>query len=533
MSAPATPTGRRHRRRQSRQQSLIQKPHGGVSPRVQKVGPEHFGIVSVDCAKARSKWMLADFYGNVLIPPTLVEHNQAGFAAAIGALRQAIAKHDIRDVIVAVERTGRYHHPVQRAYAAAGFEARTVHPFATKQFRVPADPGVKTFGSGTVAAIHRAAVNGFALLEAQWDPSWRELQLLTRHRRDLVIKSSILSCQIKEHLDAALPGYAACFNNIWENQAALRLALELGSAQGMLEVGIDGMSELLRKSQIRFQKRTLENVLKWAAQAAPPDVAANHHRRIALALNNDRAQKELEIQGLERQIAAGLVRTPYILLLSIPGINVVSAAEYAAEMGPIRNYANSRCITGRAGLYPCRYQSDQVDHPDGPLVRTANHRLRFTILQIADNLILCNRYFQGLVNTWKARGIDDPRDRHIRVGQRFSRISFHMVSGGGVFNHPCVKSRDYILQKLVLFYAEHQTPPDLMLIDLRAATEQLPTNEHAAEAEALRKRCAPPPAPGERRTSGPQRLGVILAELLVRLAGAVVQSGKSGPSDPM
>jgi len=35
----------------------------------EKVGPEHFGIVSIECAKARFKWMLCDFYGKVLIPP--------------------------------------------------------------------------------------------------------------------------------------------------------------------------------------------------------------------------------------------------------------------------------------------------------------------------------------------------------------------------------------------------------------------------------------------------------------------------------
>ena len=42
---------------------------------------------------------------------------------------------------------------------------------------------------------------------------------------------------------------------------------------------------------------------------------------------------------MERDLAALLVQTPYLLLLSIPGINVVSAAELAGEMGPIGNYA--------------------------------------------------------------------------------------------------------------------------------------------------------------------------------------------------
>jgi hypothetical protein len=47
----------------------VHKPHGVIQPRVQKVGPEHFGIASLDCAKARFRWMLCDFYGKVLVPP--------------------------------------------------------------------------------------------------------------------------------------------------------------------------------------------------------------------------------------------------------------------------------------------------------------------------------------------------------------------------------------------------------------------------------------------------------------------------------
>src|SRR4249920_2577096 len=62
----------------------VHKPHGVIQPRVQKVGPEHFGILSVDCAKARFKWMLCDFYGNVLIPPTTVEHNRPELDLTLG-----------------------------------------------------------------------------------------------------------------------------------------------------------------------------------------------------------------------------------------------------------------------------------------------------------------------------------------------------------------------------------------------------------------------------------------------------------------
>ena len=78
-----------------------------------------------------------------------------------------------------------------------------------------------------------------------------------------------------------------------------------------------------------------------------------------------------------------LVQTPYVLLMGILGINVVSAAEFAGEMGPIEHYVKARAITGRAGLFPSRYQSDQVDRCNGPLVG-CQPRLRRAILMIAE-----------------------------------------------------------------------------------------------------------------------------------------------------
>src|SRR5437870_11602114 len=85
------------------------KPRGVLHPRVQQVGPEHFGIVCFDCAKVRSKFLLADFYGRVLILPTTVAHNRPDLDAAVAQIRAAFFTHQLADGPVAIERTGRYH----------------------------------------------------------------------------------------------------------------------------------------------------------------------------------------------------------------------------------------------------------------------------------------------------------------------------------------------------------------------------------------------------------------------------------------
>ena len=106
-------TTRTRKPRRARRGDVLHKPSGVIHPRVQQVGPDHFGIVSIDCAKARSKWMLGDFFGKVLVPPTVVEHNRDALDAAVARVRQAVADHDLGDCLVAVERTGRYHRVVE------------------------------------------------------------------------------------------------------------------------------------------------------------------------------------------------------------------------------------------------------------------------------------------------------------------------------------------------------------------------------------------------------------------------------------
>jgi transposase len=511
------------RPRARRYDKSVAKLRGVLHPRVQKVGAEHFGIVCFDPAKARSKFLVADFYGRVLVPPTHVGHNRPALEAAVAGIRQAFFDQHIADGVVAIERTGRYHRVVQRVFAAAGFETRILHPFVTKQYRQPVDPGNKT-DDADLAAIQRATVTGCALLEAPRDEAWTILQLLIRQRRDLVRKGAALNCQIREHLEACWPGFAACFDNLWDRPLAWHLLRHYATAEQLQQAGATVLSESLRQAGIRFQQPTLQAVLDWAAQAAAGDIAAEQHRHIALAYYRDRQQKTQEIHALERAIAARLVHTPYVLLLSFPGVNVVSAADFAGEMGPIEHYANAKAITGRAGLFPSRYQSDRVDHANGPLVRCCNRALRGAILGIADNLIKCNHHFNVLMHHWRAAG-KDPRHTRVKVGLRFCRIAFQMVAGRQVFRHPAIPGRHYILDKLIAFHREHDTDMPDVLRDLRAAIEQLPPQVHAAEATPLQQEMQ---RIREGRRRGPQVLGNILPEVFARLGVGAVQSNASG-----
>jgi transposase len=464
--------------------------------------------------------MLADFYGRVLVEPTRVRHTRPELDAVLGHVQQIADKHQLKELVVAIERTGNYHLPVKRHFDGARLDTRIVHPFATKHFRQPSDAGTKT-DDVDLDAIFRATLAGYGLIEQELDETHARLRLLARHRRDLVEKRSTLCCQIREHLEVVLPGYAALFDDLWRSNIALCLAEWIGSVDGFRTLGVDGICELLRQRQVRFLTRIVERIVAWARSTVSPHPQHATYQRIWLALEEDRREKCRKIRDIERDLASLLVQTPYVLLLSHPGVNVVTAAELAGEMGPIEHYPHAKSITGRAGIYPSRYQSDEVACLNGPLVRQANRNLRAIILLIADNLIKCNAHFRGLASLWKCQG-KDPRDSRVKVGCRFCRIVYQIVAGRRVFTHPSQRGRDYILQKLITFHGDHETSAEVILSDLKHAIDQLPKAAYAAEAESIRNA----------RRGGVRPIREILAVLLAKLGVSDVQSEAREDQDP-
>lgn len=507
-------------RKARKAKTFLGKPRGIIHPRVQAVGPDKFAIVAADCAKGRSKLMVVDFYGKVLMEPIPVLHNRGELNLAVTQVRQVLEKHKIADHIVAIEMTGTYHRPLQQVFRKSGNDTRLVHPFATVHFRAPANEDLKT-DETDLQAIARAAINGFGLEQLPVGEDFQRLQILVRHRRTLVKKRAKLQCQIRELLDRCMPGYAALFpdDDLWTSTVAMFVAQRVKTPNEILEAGVKGITRWLHDSKVRFFARTVERIVAWAGNAADSDPLAPQLFRVWREHYEDWLLKTKQITQLEIESAEILVKMPYILLLSIPGINIVSASEAAGELGPIQNYASHRAITGRAGLFPSRYQSENVDF-NGRLAHQRNARLRAALLLIADNLIKCNSHFRGKSELWKQRGFD-ARDIRCRIGNRAARTIFQMVSGRQLY-HPCGKiERQYVLDKVLTFHQEHDTSPDQILRDMHEAAKWIPKHEQASECKPLRRRYE---KSARSRSKGPQQIASIVLAVLARYGINQVES---------
>jgi transposase len=200
---------------------------------------------------------------------------------------------------------------VQRAFRQAGSETRLVHPFASRHYRLPASADTKT-DDVDLEAIFRAAVNGFGRVEPAGDPTYQQLQLLARHRRDLVEKRAKLQCQIRQYLERCLPGYGALFpeDDLWTRPAAMFVARRAGSAEAVRQAGVPGVTRWLHEAKLRFHSRTVARRVAWSGNAAQADPLAPHLTRVWQALHDDWQAKSRQIVRVEQDLAEILAKTP-------------------------------------------------------------------------------------------------------------------------------------------------------------------------------------------------------------------------------
>ena len=252
------------RARRSRRFLAVAKPSGSLHPRVQKVGPEHFGIVAVDCAKARSKWMLADFYGRILVPPTVVE--QTARASTRPSPRSARPIDNSRP-----PRRARRHRADRASTTCQSsalshqdeFETRIVHPLTTKQFRLPADPGNKTDDTD-LFAIHRAAANGFGLIEPQLDETHGPTPAAGAPPARPGAQERHIPQSDPWRTRCSLAGLSRPVGDVFDHEPALAIARGVQSAREVRALGTEGLAQLLEDAQVRYQRRTLAKILAWA-----------------------------------------------------------------------------------------------------------------------------------------------------------------------------------------------------------------------------------------------------------------------------
>lgn len=157
--------------------------------------------------------------------------------------------------------------------------------------------------------------------------------------------------------------------------------------------------------------------------------------RIVLPMLEAWRALRLRVAELSKQlIASGRASEQCQLLMSIPGIGVVTASSFIAAIEDPANFAKSRSVGAWIGLTTRRYQSGEVDY-DGHISRRGDNHLR-ALLYEAAMVILTRTNADSALRVWglKLRDKIGFKRAAVAVARKLAVIMHTMLKTGELFN---------------------------------------------------------------------------------------------------
>lgn len=157
------------------------------------------------------------------------------------------------------------------------------------------------------------------------------------------------------------------------------------------------------------------------------------------------------IEMYEKEIERLFIGTNGILLLTIPGIGLVTAAEIFCEIGDLSYFTNASQLIKKAGTNPIIKQLGPGSGYAGRISKQGNANLRRAVYNAGKSLTVHNEVLKPFANRLRDKG-KKARSIYIAMGNKFIKIAFAMLTKGEPFkwDNPEYNYKEEVFKKLTL-----------------------------------------------------------------------------------
>lgn len=313
--------------------------------------------VGVDIAKADHCVAAIDGNGRVVLKPTTITQDAAGFHRLGQLLRQLGTPET---VMVGAEATGHYWVLLAEEIQSLGWTPTIFNPLLSCEAGRTSVRGRKTDEDDALVIAKVLRDGGFHPMRLP-DAAMGNLKRLCRYRQGAVERSANLKKRLIGHLDLVFPEFAALFSDAYGVTARAILA-KAPSARLLAESSTRSLSATMGAvSRGRIGVDRAKAVIA-AARSSIARSRIDHATELAIRMTIQ------EIDLLEQQIAvydseiAQADPPGKSLLLTVPGIGPVLAAVILAEIGDIERFRGGNGVhrlLAFAGLDPRIRESGQ------------------------------------------------------------------------------------------------------------------------------------------------------------------------------
>lgn len=406
--------------------------------------PHEIAIAAIDIGKTHAVAGVFGYFGEVLHESFILTPDRRGVEILCQVAEETAARCGRKHIVFSFEHTGHYHEPVVALLRERNCTVLPLNSVTTKKERESNLDRSKT-DELDIHYIAAAVSAGKVVTDRPLRPEDEELRFLSRQRRTLVQRRANAFVELHVLIDHYWPAFQGIpevadgkahveriFAKTWPERA-LRFLKHVSTPAEALALGEAGLSGLSRRERLALGIRRIRLILRAAGLApkVPQSLIEQYVERLRAILESIEGLST-RIDALEDRCQEFLTGSRGVLLLTIPQVGAVTAADYMAEIGfLVPSLHSASAVIKLAGTNPVPDQSGNRRWMRKISKQGVAHYRTLTY-QLGNNLFYGkgNPYFQAfgrrLVHL-------KPKQIRIAVGNKAHRVIFAMLKNSEVF----------------------------------------------------------------------------------------------------
>lgn len=361
-------------------------------------------IVGVDIAKELHWARFTDHRGIEIGKAVKFNNSKDGFANILASIETTCKLKELSKVIVGMEPTGHYWKPLAHYLRMHGVTVVMINPYHTKRAKELDDNSPTKSDRKDSLTIARLVRDGRYYEVYLPRDVYAELRVLSNTRIGLIKRQNALKNNITAVMDEYFPEIKEVFKNPLTGKASLQILKSCPFPELILALGIEGVLAEIKKAVKRSVGRKKACELVEAAQSSVGVTYGLTAAHLKLNLLIEELELlTLQLEKVEEAMSVALAETGYKdLILSIPGIGIVSAASIFGEIGDPLRFEHPNQINRMAG-YNLVEDSSGQNQSRTVISKRGRKNLRNILYQIALVMVARNNEMKELYRYLKNR----------------------------------------------------------------------------------------------------------------------------------
>ena len=361
-------------------------------------------IVGVDIAKEVQWARFVDYRGLEIGKALRFQNDKIGFGNILASIIANCNQRKLNNVIVGLEPTGHYWKPLANYLMIQGITVVMVNPYHTKRAKELDDNSPTKNDKKDALTIAKLVRDGRYYEVYMPQDVYAELRVLSTARISLIKRRNALQNTITAVLDEYFPEIETVFKNPLTGKASLQILKTCPFPALILKMSVDEIVDELKKAVKktvgRKKAHQLLNAAKNSIGVRYGIPSATLKVRLMIEelelLTDQLARLEVEMKKFLADTGFGEI------ILSVPGIGVVSAANFLGEIGDPMRFENPRQISRMAG-YNLVEDSSGKNKSGTVISKRGRKNLRSVLYQMALVMVAVNDEMKELYAYLKTR----------------------------------------------------------------------------------------------------------------------------------